>query len=57
VPGRDVRLRLRGLDPPARYRYGDAVYSGSHLAAGGLPVRWTREHDAEMVELTRVETS
>jgi alpha-galactosidase len=54
VPGRDVRLRLRDLDPAARYRHGDTVYSGSHLTAAGLPVRWTLEHDAEMVELARV---
>jgi alpha-galactosidase len=53
VPGRDVRLKLRGLDASARY--GD--YSGAHLMAAGLPVRWTREHDAEMVSLTRVETA
>jgi alpha-galactosidase len=57
VPGRDVRLPLRGLDPSARYRDGDAVYSGAHLTAVGLPVRWTREHDAEMVELTRETTA
>jgi alpha-galactosidase len=49
VPGRDVRLRLQGLDPAARY----GPYSGAHLMAAGLPVRWTREHDAEMVSLTR----
>jgi alpha-galactosidase len=53
VPGRDVRLPLRGLDPAAHYRDGDAAYSGAHLAAVGLPVRWTREHDADLVELTR----
>jgi alpha-galactosidase len=54
VPGRDVRLPLRGLDPAARYRDGGGtVYSGSHLAAVGLPVRWTLDHDADMVELTR----
>jgi alpha-galactosidase len=53
VPGRDVRLPLRGLDPAGHYRDGDTVYSGAHLAAVGLPVRWTLEHDAEMVELTR----
>ena len=55
MPQRDVRLH--GLDPAARYRDGDAVYSGSRLTAVGLPVRWTLEHDAEMEELTRVETS
>ena len=53
VPGRDVRLPLRGLDPAARYRDGGTVYSGAHLSAVGLPVRWSQEHDAGMVELTR----
>jgi alpha-galactosidase len=52
VPARDVRLRLQGLDPLARYRYGDAACSGSHLMAAGLPVRWTPDHDAELIELT-----
>jgi alpha-galactosidase len=53
VPGRDVRLRLSGLDPAARYSTGSAGYSGSHLLHAGLPVRWTATHDAEMVELNR----
>ena len=51
VPGRDVRLPLCGLDPAARYRHGETVYSGSHLMAVGLPVRWAADHDAELVEL------
>jgi len=53
VPGRDVRLPLHGLDPRARYRHGDVGYSGSHLAAVGLPVRWSARHDADLIELTR----
>jgi alpha-galactosidase len=53
VPGRDVRLRLRGLDPSGRFAGDGASYSGAHLTAAGLPVRWTREHDAEMVVLIR----
>jgi alpha-galactosidase len=53
VPGRDVRLRLRGLDPSARFAGDGASYSGAHLTAAGLPVRWTREHDAEMMLLVR----
>jgi len=53
VPARDVRLPLHGLDPGGRYRHGDTVYSGSHLSAVGLPVRWTAEHDADMIELVR----
>jgi alpha-galactosidase len=51
LPGRDLRLPLRGLDPGRRYRHGDTEYSGVHLMAVGLPVRWTAEHDAEMIEL------
>jgi alpha-galactosidase len=51
LPGRDLRLPLRGLDPGRRYRHGDSEYSGVHLMAVGLPVRWTAEHDAEMIEL------
>jgi alpha-galactosidase len=51
VPGRAVRLPLRGLDSATRYRHAGAVYSGSHLTAVGLPVYWTRGHDAEMVVL------
>jgi alpha-galactosidase len=51
VPARDIRLPLRGLDPRARYRHGTQVYSGSHLMAVGLPVRWTATHDADLIEL------
>ena len=54
VPGRDLRLPLHGLDPAARYRAGGATYSGSHLMAAGLPVRWTPAHDADLVELERM---
>lgn len=49
VPARDVRLPLRGLDPAARY--GD--FSGAHLMAVGLPVRWTPGYDADLFELER----
>jgi alpha-galactosidase len=51
LPARAVRLPLRGLEPATRYRYGERVFSGSHLMAAGLPVRWTREHDAELAVL------
>ncbi|SHN34519.1 Glycosyl hydrolase family 36 C-terminal domain-containing protein [Cryptosporangium aurantiacum] len=47
----DVRLPLRGLEPGARYRSADGVYSGAHLTAVGLPVRWTQARDAEMTVL------
>lgn len=54
VPGRDIRLPLRGLDPEARYRTAAASYSGSYLMAAGLPVRWTPTHDADLIELERI---
>ncbi|MDG4778876.1 alpha-galactosidase [Micromonospora sp. WMMD961] len=53
LPARPVRLPLRGLDPTGRYRHGDQLYSGSHLAAVGLPVQWSATHDAELIVLTR----
>jgi alpha-galactosidase len=52
VPGRDIRLPLRGLDPAARYRAGEAIYSGSHLMSVGLPVRWTPTYDADLFSLS-----
>jgi alpha-galactosidase len=54
VPARDVRLPLRALDPGTRYRAGDQTYSGAHLMAVGLPVRWTPTHDADLIELARM---
>ncbi|MEO3747499.1 alpha-galactosidase [Plantactinospora sp. B5E13] len=54
LPSRPVRLPLAGLDPAAGYRHGDVHYSGSHLGAVGLPVRWSADHDAELVVLQRV---
>ncbi|MFC9648677.1 alpha-galactosidase [Streptomyces sp. NPDC056937] len=59
VPGRPARLRLRGLDPTARYtaRYTGldtgTVYSGAHLTHYGLPFAWTSRYDAELVVLVR----
>ncbi|GAA1121290.1 hypothetical protein GCM10009579_21930 [Streptomyces javensis] len=55
VPGRPARLRLRGLDPAARYRDAASAttYSGAHLLHYGLPFAWSAEHDAELVVLTR----
>ncbi|AEY85525.1 alpha-galactosidase [Streptomyces hygroscopicus subsp. jinggangensis 5008] len=55
VPGRAARLRLRALDPAARYR-DDATgrdYSGAHLLHYGLPFAWSTNHDAELVVLIR----
>jgi alpha-galactosidase len=49
VPARAVRLPLRGLDPAARY----GEFSGAHLMAVGLPVRWTPGYDADLFELER----
>ncbi|MFD5016061.1 alpha-galactosidase [Streptomyces chartreusis] len=55
VPGRSDRLRLRGLDPAAHYRdtATGTTYSGAHLLHYGLPFAWSRDHDADLVVLTR----
>jgi alpha-galactosidase len=55
LPGRPDRLRLRGLDPAARYRdeSSGAQYGGAHLLHVGLPFTWTAEYDAEAVVLRR----
>ncbi|MFY1670569.1 alpha-galactosidase [Plantactinospora sp. WMMB334] len=53
LPSRPVRLPLAGLDPAAGYRHDTRRYSGSHLTTVGLPVRWTADHDAELVVLRR----
>ncbi|WP_351227156.1 alpha-galactosidase [Streptomyces sp. NPDC002133] len=55
VPGRDARLRLRGLEPGAVYTDEDSGtrYSGAHLLHSGLPFAWTATHDAELVVLAR----
>ncbi|GHJ42420.1 alpha-galactosidase [Streptomyces sp. TS71-3] len=57
VPGRAARLRLRGLDPAARYAdpATGTVYSGAHLCHAGLPFAWTARYDAELVVLVRQE--
>ncbi|MFD8718875.1 alpha-galactosidase [Streptomyces sp. NPDC059629] len=56
LPGRPDRLRLRGLDPAARYRdtATGTSYSGAHLLHYGLPFAWSAEHDADLVVLTRL---
>jgi alpha-galactosidase len=54
VPARDLRLPLRGLPPGARYRAGETEFSGRHLTAVGLPVRWTPDYDADLIELERL---
>ncbi|MFF5140218.1 alpha-galactosidase [Streptomyces sp. NPDC013157] len=55
LPGRPDRLRLRGLDPAARYRdtATGTSYSGAHLLHHGLPFAWSAEHDADLVVLSR----
>ncbi|MEU2655783.1 alpha-galactosidase [Streptomyces sp. NPDC007325] len=55
LPGRPARLRLRGLDPAARFTdpASSATYSGAHLLHYGLPFAWTVRHDAALVELVR----
>ncbi len=55
LPGRPDRLRLRGLDPDARY-LGEASgveYSGAHLLHAGLPCAWRADFDADAVVLKR----
>lgn len=55
LPGRPDRLRLRGLDPAARYHDASTgtTYSGAHLLHYGLPFAWSAERDAELVVLIR----
>lgn len=55
VPGRAARLRLRGLDPAARYtdQHTKTVHSGAHLLHYGLPFAWTAQYDAELVVLVK----
>ncbi|MFJ6701537.1 MULTISPECIES: alpha-galactosidase [unclassified Streptomyces] len=55
LTGRPDRLRLRGLDPAARYRdtASGAEYGGAHLLHHGLPFAWSADHDADLVVLTR----
>ena len=55
LPGRPDRLRLRGLDPAARYRdtATGTSYSGAHLLHYGLPLAWSTAHDADLVVLLR----
>jgi alpha-galactosidase len=55
VPGRPDRLRLRGLDPAARYRdtATGTAYGGAHLLHHGLPFAWSAAHDADLVVLRR----
>ncbi|MFD8306949.1 glycoside hydrolase family 36 N-terminal domain-containing protein [Streptomyces sp. NPDC059690] len=55
LPGRAARLRLRGLDPAARYddAASGVTYAGAHLLHYGLPFAWSADHDAELVVLTR----
>ncbi|SFF40580.1 alpha-galactosidase [Actinacidiphila alni] len=59
VPGRPARLRLRGLDPAARYTdtADGTVYSGAHLLHSGLPFGWTGRYDADLVVLARQHTA
>ena len=55
VPGRPDRLRLRGLDPGARYRdeSDGTAYSGAHLLHAGLPCPWSPGHDADAIVLRK----
>jgi alpha-galactosidase len=55
LPGRPDRLRLRGLDPAARYvdEASGVEYSGAHLVHAGLPCAWRADFDADAVVLKR----
>jgi len=55
LPGRADRLRLRGLEPAARYRdtATGTSYGGAHLLHYGLPFAWSADHDADLVVLVR----
>jgi alpha-galactosidase len=55
LPGRPDRLRLRGLDPAARYvdEASGVEYSGAHLVHAGLPCAWRADFDADAVMLKR----
>lgn len=55
VPGRPARVRLRALDPAARYvdPANGVEYGGAYLLHSGLPMAWTEHHDAELVVLVR----
>ena len=58
VAGRPVRLRLRELrEGTYMDRASGARYSAAHLTHAGLPVHWTRDHDADVVVLDRVASS
>lgn len=57
VPGRPVRLRLQALREGTYVdRESGARYSSAHLTNAGLPVHWTRDHDADVVVLDHVAT-
>lgn len=57
VPGRPVRLPLKALrDGSYVDRESGARYSAAHLTHVGLPVHWTRDHDADVVVLDHVAT-
>jgi alpha-galactosidase len=57
VPGRPGRLPLSALHEGSYVdRRSGARYSAAHLTHVGLPVPWTRDHDADVVVLDHVAT-
>jgi alpha-galactosidase len=57
VPGRPTRLPLKALQPGYYVDRGSgARYSTAHLTHIGLPMSWTRDHDADVVVLDHVAT-
>ena len=57
VPGRPTRLPLEALQPGSYVDRGSSArYSTAHLTHVGLPMSWTRDHDADVVVLDHVAT-
>lgn len=54
--GSDLRLRLQGLDPKARYEIGDEIWTGATLMAAGLPLDLPHQDSVSMrLYIKRVE--
>ncbi len=48
-------LRLKGLDPKARYRVGEAEYGGDQMMYAGIPCPYLGEFEAVQLYLERVD--
>ena len=56
VPGRPSRVTLDALNGSYVDRESGTRYSAAHLTHVGLPMSWSRDHDADIVVLDRVPT-